>query len=239
MKVLITGGASGIGKEISKYLATRTDGLIIATYRGSVEEATELAGQYSNIRLVKCDFKEQADMEALVNLIETEQIDVLINNAYTGMHKEHFQKMPATAFVSGFLDNIVPVIEITQAAIGVFRKKKSGKIITLLSSAIVNKPPIGWSAYVAEKNYLYSLAKSWATENARFNVTSNMISPAFVETAFNKDVDERVLENMRNDLPLKRFLSGAEVAEAVYFLVGCSQQINGHNIIINQGTDIL
>ena len=239
MKILVTGGVSGIGKAISIYLATHTDGVVIATYCKSVDQAAELSAAHKNIRVVKCDFKERADLDQLKALMEEEQVDVLINNAHTGIHKEHFHKTSPEYFISGFMDNIVPAIEITGHAIGIFRKKKFGKIITLLSSAIINKPPIGWSAYVAEKNYLHSLSKSWATENAKFNITSNTVSPSFVETAFNREVDERVLENMKNDLPLKRFLTAAEVAEAVCFLINCSQQVNGHNIIINQGIDIL
>jgi NAD(P)-dependent dehydrogenase (short-subunit alcohol dehydrogenase family) len=239
MKILITGGASGIGKEISACLARNITATVIITYCGSEVQARELEAAHANIRAVKCDFRKALELEALYEVMENEQIDVLVNNAWTGIRKEYFHKTAPEHFMAGFMGNIMPAIGITQRAIGIFRKKKFGKIITLLSSAMVNKPPIGWSGYVAEKSYLMSMAKSWATENARFNITSNMVSPSFVETAFNSDMDERVMENMKNDLPLKKFLTGQEVAEAVYFLVNCSQQINGHTIIINQGIDLL
>jgi len=171
--------------------------------------------------------------------MEEENIDVLINNAFSGIKKEHFFKMDQAHFSTSFSENIIPVIRITQKAIGIFRKNRFGKIITILSSSILNKPPIGWSCYVAEKNYLLSLAKSWAIENSKFNITSNMISPSFMLTDLNKDTDERLLEDMRSKLPLQAFLKPEEVAESVRFLVYCTQQINGHNLIINQAENLI
>ncbi|MCX6210734.1 MAG: SDR family NAD(P)-dependent oxidoreductase [Bacteroidetes bacterium] len=239
MKILVTGGASGLGQKITEQLATNKDVKVFATYNSSGKLATEYFGNFSNVQLVQCNFKEKENVQILCKLIEDENIDVLVNNAFPGMFKNHFHKINSELFLNSFNDYIIPTIEITQSAINIFRKKKFGKIITILSSFILNKPPIGLSAYVAEKNYLFSLAKSWATENARFNITSNMVSPSFMQTSLNKDTDERILEGMKNDLPLKAFLTPVDVAQSVNFLAFCSQQINGNNIIINQATDLI
>jgi NAD(P)-dependent dehydrogenase (short-subunit alcohol dehydrogenase family) len=142
-------------------------------------------------------------------------------------------------YSNGFNNNILPVIQITQAAISFFRKKKCGKIITVLSSAIIGKPLLGSSAYTAEKQYLLSLAKSWAIENAAFNITSNCVSPDFMLTAIHKDVDERIIEGIKSASPLKRLLSVEEVSEIVMFLLNATSQMNGVNIPINAGNSIL
>jgi 3-oxoacyl-[acyl-carrier protein] reductase len=239
MTILITGGVSGVGQAITSMLAADSSVRLIVTYNRSSEAAAALCASVANVRAVKCDFRSERDMEELLTLIEQENIDVLINNAVTGFRKEHFFKTEPAHFLRSFEDNVLSTVRITQKAIGVFRKKSFGKIISILSSAIVNKPPTGWSIYVAEKNYLLSLAKSWAIENARFNITSNMVSPSFMLTDLNKDMDERLVDEARSKLPLKKFLTPGETAEAVRFLVYCSQQINGNNIIINQAEDLI
>ena len=68
------------------------------------------------------------------------------------------------------LKTLIPTILITQSVLNDFRKKKKGKIITILTSFLLNTPPIGASTYVANKAYLGSLVKSWATENIKFNI---------------------------------------------------------------------
>ena len=108
-----------------------------------------------------------------------------------------------------------------------------------MSSAIVNKPPIGWSVYTANKAYLLSMNKAWATENAKHNITSNAISPAFMDTSLNGDLDERLKENMTIAHPLKQLLKVEEVATAVDFFVGASQQVNGTNLVINAASDLV
>ncbi len=147
--------------------------------------------------------------------------------------------MSLDVFNDGFRENVLPVIQITQQAIKQFRKKKFGKIITILSSAIINKPPVGWSEYAANKAYLLSMSKSWATENAAFNITSNCISPSLMLTNLTSDMDERLVETYEQNHPLKKALSTSEVAETVAYLVGATQQINGTNLIINSGTDVV
>jgi 3-oxoacyl-[acyl-carrier protein] reductase len=239
MKILITGGVSGVGQAITTILAADPSARLIVTYNRSVAAAANLESSFANVRTVKCDFGSEPDMNNLLEIIEKEDIDVLINNAFTGMRKEHFFKSEPAFFLQSFSWNVLSTVRITQMAIRIFRKKNFGKIISILSSSIINKPPIGWSIYVAEKNYLFSLAKSWAVENARFNITSNMVSPSFMLTDLNKGMDERLMEEARLKLPLKKFLTPEEVAEAVRFLVFCSQQINGNNLIINQAEDLL
>ena len=80
--------------------------------------------------------------------------------------------------------------------------------------------------------------RSWALENAAFNITSNCISPGFMATALNKDTDERIVEDMIAKHPLKKLLTTGEVAAVVLFLMDASGQVNGNNIIINSSLSI-
>ena len=68
--------------------------------------------------------------------------DALVNNALSvPIAKTHFHRTGMEVFRQGFNYNILPTVEITQKAISGFRKKKGGRIITLLTATLVGKPP--------------------------------------------------------------------------------------------------
>ncbi|MDB5119507.1 MAG: hypothetical protein JWN56_725 [Sphingobacteriales bacterium] len=239
MIILITGGASGLGETLTRMIAKRLNDRVFFTYAHSDKQARQIETECSNATALKCDFRNREEVDALVANVGQLNIDVLINNAYTGdFTKSYFHKTAADDFIEAFNVNIVPSILITQAAINVFRKKKFGKIITISTAALVNAPPVGSSVYVANKAYIEQLSKVWASENAKFNVTSNIVSPAFMLTGFTNSMDERVVEQIISNHPLKKLLTTEEVAESVCFLINSSQQINGVNLILNAAMNI-
>ena len=238
MKILITGGASGLGEAITRRLAKEDSDMVYFTYAHSKVNALQLQDEFKNAVGIRCDFKNSRELDALKSKIEELQIDVLINNAYHGdAIKTYFHKIPEAEFATEFMENILPIIGITQAAIASFRKRKEGKIITVLTSFLVNIPPIGASSYVASKAYLGSLVKSWASENAKFNITSNAISPSFMQTGLTVGVDERIIEQMNASHPLKKLLTPEEVAETVFFMTTASLHLNGVDIVLNAAMD--
>lgn len=236
MNILVTGGASGLGLTITKTLAKKIPGAFIYfTYFSSEETKALLEAEFSNVKGMKCNFREQADIAALQDFIKTGEIEILINNALTGLEKQYFHKLTAEDLTSAFKNDVLSVLLITGSFIQSARKRKSGKIITILTAALEQMPPIGWSIYTANKNYLLSMHRSWVAENRSFNITSNCVSPDFMATPLHKDVDERVIENIVDKHPLKKILTPEETAEVVLFLCGASVQLNGQNIILNAG----
>lgn len=239
MNILITGGASGLGEAITRTLLSEENNTVFFTYSNSELKAKEIESAFSNANSLKCDFKKPKEVKGIVDKIEKFNIDVLINNAYTGkVIHNHFHKIDQEDFLRDFKNSIIPTIQITQAAIAYFRKKKGGKIITVLTSILENSPPIGTSCYVANKAYLKSLVKSWTSENIKHNITSNSVSPAFMQTALTSDVDDRIIEQMQSNHPLKKLLTVEEVADTVLFLTKASAHINGVDILMNSGVNI-
>ncbi|MBL4879846.1 MAG: SDR family oxidoreductase [Oleispira sp.] len=239
MNVLITGGGSGLGEAVTRILAKDTKNTIYFTFSNSEQNAKKIELDCSNVKSIKCDFKKELEVIALVNQIDSLNIEILINNAYVdNATRTHFHKIPQEDFTLDFSNNIMPTIRITQAAIGHFRKKKSGKLITILSSGLANTPPLGWSCYTANKAYLGSLVKSWANENIKFNITSNAVSPSFMQTKLTSSVDNRIIDQMISNHPLKKLLTIDEVAETVLFLTKASSHINGVDILMNHGNNI-
>jgi NAD(P)-dependent dehydrogenase (short-subunit alcohol dehydrogenase family) len=239
MKILITGGASGLGKAIVEKLAAKKENLIYFTYNSSSESAIALQDQYPNTQSIQLDFRSEESIGSFLLQIPELAPDALVNNALNGFTQIHFHKFDSLTFENSFKVNVYPVLKIAQKFIEISRKRKAGKIVTILTSAIINRPPVGFSEYVANKAYLHSMAKSWAVENAAFGITSNCISPSLMLTRLMSNLDKRVIENMTREMGGKALLSEKEVAEAVEFLLDASSHINGSNLIINDANDIL
>ena len=239
MNILITGGASGLGAAITKAFAANAANKVNFTYHHSVNDAGQLEELFGNTTGIKCDFSDAQQVQELSEAIKRLNLDVLINNAYSGKIEPcYFHKTNKAVFLSDFENNLLPVIKITQATIQAFRKKKQGRIITVLTSYLENVPPMGMSAYVAGKAYLKQLTKVWAAENAALNITSNSVSPSFMQTGLTNDTDERVIEQMSQNHPLKKLLQPEEVAQTIYEMANGTSHMNGVDLVLNAGVNM-
>lgn len=240
MNILVTGGSSGLGKSIVFALAKAPNNKVLFTYNKNDLEAKVMVNDMDNVLAVKCDFTNENDICTIEKRIQTFNLDVLINNVYVGFPQgSNFHKTEPELFLNSFKDNLIPTIRLTQNAILGFKAKKFGKIINILTAYLINLPPIGFSIYSANKAYLSQLSKVWNSEYARYNITSNCISPEFMLTNLSVSVDQRIIKQMQNVHPLRKLLTTGEVADTVVYLVNSSQQINGTNIVINAAKNIL
>jgi NAD(P)-dependent dehydrogenase (short-subunit alcohol dehydrogenase family) len=239
MNILVTGGASGLGEAITRKLAEDSANTVYFTFNKSAEKAAALEKDLANIKGFKCDFSDAAEFVSLLGKLPEWNIEVLVNNAVSTLRVKHFHSYSADELKEGFLNDTMPTAILMQKAVGMFRKKKSGRIITVLTSGLIGRPPAGYAEYTAGKAYLLSMSKSIAAENAGFNIVSNCISPAFMQTSLTSAMDERMVENMIESHPLKRLLQPLEVAEVVHFLVYATPHMNGVNIPLNAAASIL
>jgi NAD(P)-dependent dehydrogenase (short-subunit alcohol dehydrogenase family) len=83
------------------------------------------------------------------------------------------------------------------------------------------------------------MSKTWAIENSKFGIIVNCISPSIMNTPLNKSVDERLLENLAINNPFGQLLAPSEVADIVNFLVSSPRQLNGCNLLINGGENVI
>jgi 3-oxoacyl-[acyl-carrier protein] reductase len=239
MNILVTGGASGLGKAITTLLAAESSSHVYFTYSHSKDKARQIEIDFPNTSGIKCDFCISEDIAILTSKMPQMDLDVLINNAYAnGIKTRHFHKINSSDILEDFKNNIIPTVKITQEALRIFRKKRNGTIVTVLTAYLTNTPPTGLASYVAIKAFLEKLTKVWASENSKFQITSNSVSPSFMRSALTADTDERVIENMVSMHPLKELLSPEEVAETIKFLVSASKNINGIDLLMNAGDNI-
>lgn len=239
MNILITGGTSGLGRAVTEKCTLQVGHHVYFTYSHNVSEAERLEEQYDNVTGVALNFDEVDSVEAFIEKIPDWDIDILVNNAYSGSPQgTYFVKTDVHEFVDSFERNVLPVIRITQACLSQFKKKRFGKIINVLTSSLIDLPPMGYSIYSANKAYIAQLSKCWCKEYARYNITSNCILPEYMSTHF-AEVDERVVEQMRLNHPLKSLLRPEEVAEIIVTLMTTSQQLNGVCIPVNAAQHVM
>lgn len=241
MNIVITGGTSGLGKSAIELLLK--DGHNIFSSYLPTDEFKQIAEimERSNdrLRFIPLDFCNVESVDRFCSYFKEWDIDVLVNCTYVGKPQTtYFHKISPDEFTKGFQNNIIPTVKITQAAITVMRKKKFGKIINIITEAVAGLPPIGYAIYAANKAYLMKISDVINKEDIKFNITSNCILPAYMQTNF-AAVDERMIEIMKNEHPLKELLKPEEVAQAIRFFVDASQQVNGVKLPVNAGTMLI
>lgn len=239
MKILVTGGSSGLGKAVVTEMAKDKENIILFTYYQHEDISYRLSKDYSNVKGIQVDFTNSSSVDAFVEFLATEQIDVLVNNAYIGNPiGTYFHKTDSKDYLAAFQNNVLPLIKVTQTCIIGMRKRKFGKIVNIITSYLIDVPPTGFSVYTATKAYIRQLSRSISREYGRFNITSNCVLPDFMNTGFGH-VEDFQLEQMKSAHPLKELLDPSEVAEVVYHLIKSSQQINGIDIPINAGQHMM
>jgi NAD(P)-dependent dehydrogenase (short-subunit alcohol dehydrogenase family) len=239
MKILVTGGSSGLGKAVVTEMAKDKENVILFTYYQHEDISYRLSKDYSNVKGIQVDFTNSGSVDAFVEFLATEQIDVLVNNAYIGNPiGTYFHKTDSKDYLAAFQNNVLPLIKVTQTCIIGMRKRKFGKIVNIITSYLIDVPPTGFSVYTATKAYIRQLSRSISREYGRFNITSNCVLPDFMNTGFGH-VEDFQLEQMKSTHPLKELLDPSEVAEVVYHLIKSSQQINGIDIPINAGQHMM
>jgi 3-oxoacyl-[acyl-carrier protein] reductase len=237
---IITGASRGIGKGIAEKFAEQ--GCNIAfTFLSSVEKAkafeTELAAKYGV--KVKGYQSEAADFKAadqLVTDVVTEfgTVDVLVNNA--GITRDTLlMRMSEQQWDEVINANLKSVFNLTKAVQKPMLKARSGSIINM-SSVVGVKGNAGQANYSASKAGIIGFTKSVALELGSRNIRSNAIAPGFIETEMTGALDEKVVQQWRDSIPLKRGGSAEDVANLTLFLASdMSAYITGQCINVCGG----
>lgn len=219
--VLITGASRGIGKAIAEKCVA--EGAKVAfTYMSSDEKAKQLADELTSSGGVAKGFKSNAaDFDAAQKLVdevvaEFGTVDVLVNNA--GITRDTLlMRMSEEQWDEVINTNLKSAFNLTKAIQRPMLKARSGSIINM-SSVVGVSGNAGQANYAASKAGMIGFTKSVAQELGSRNIRCNAIAPGFIETEMTAALDEKVVEDWRNSIPLKRGGSPEDVANAVLFL---------------------
>lgn len=159
-------------------------------------------------------------------------IDILINNA--GITNDKLlMRMSAEDFKACLDINLTGTFNMTQHVLKKMMKKREGAIINLSSvSGLIGN--VGQANYAASKAGVVGFTKSVAREAAARGVTCNAIAPGFIATDMTEVLSDKVKEQVVKQIPMQRFGSVEDVANAAIFLAE-SPYITGQVINVDGG----
>lgn len=218
---LITGATRGIGKGIAVSFA-KNGANVAFTYVSSEEKALALEKELMSYGIKAKGYKSDAgDFKAADDLVtavvaEFGTVDVLVNNA--GITRDTLlMRMSEQQWDEVINANLKSVFNLTKAIQKPMLKARKGSIINM-SSVVGVKGNAGQSNYAASKAGIIGFTKSIAIELGSRNIRCNAIAPGFIETEMTGALDEKVVQQWRDSIPLKRGGSAEDVANLTLFL---------------------
>jgi NAD(P)-dependent dehydrogenase (short-subunit alcohol dehydrogenase family) len=233
-RALVTGGTSGIGREVAKQLAGLGAEVLISgrdAGRGA-EAVAEIEAAGGSARFLAADL---ADFAAIGRLAEeVGEVDILINNAgifdfapTPDESRENYEAM---------FDVNVRAPYFLTAALAPRMAGRGGGSIVNVSTMVAELGMPGSSAYAATKAALASLTRTWAGEFAGFGVRVNAITVGPTKTGGTDGMSEEEVGFVVGLTKLGRSAEPAEIAEAIVFLASPrSSYMTGANLAADGG----
>ena len=184
MKALVTGASSGIGYEISKYLAKRGyDIIVVSRNRQALENLKNEIK--TNVQIACMDLSVVDNCVKLYENFKDENIDVLINNAGFGMYG-NFDILDMNKEIEMINVNILACDILTKLFLKDMKKRDSGYILNVGSIAGFMPGPL-MSSYYASKSYVVKLTQAIRKElkKSKSGVSVSVLCPGPVNTNFN------------------------------------------------------
>ena len=236
---IITGASRGIGRAIALALAESGANIAI-NYARNERAALEVLEEAKKIGVkaiaLKADVSKSEEVKNFNNIVfkEFKGIDILVNNA--GINKDNLLiRMPEVEFDQVISINLKGVFNFTKHVSKIMIKQRKGKIINI-SSVVGISGNAGQSNYAASKSAVIGFTKSIAKELASRNINVNAVAPGYIETDMTAAIPEKIRENMKELIPLRKPGKAKDVANAVVFLAGeNSDYITGQVINIDGG----
>lgn len=237
--VLITGASRGIGAGIAKNLANL--GLKVwINYRSKPEIAdalkSEIEASGGTAAVIKFDATNEEEFTNAINLIVENdgELSYLVNNA--GITNDKLAlRMKLEDFTGVIEANLTSAFIGSREALKVMSKKRFGAVVNI-ASIVGEMGNAGQVNYSASKGGMIAMSKSFAKEGASRSVRFNCVTPGFIATEMTDKLSDEVRKNYEDNIPLKRFGSTEDIANAVAFLLSDNASyITGEVLKVNGG----
>jgi NAD(P)-dependent dehydrogenase (short-subunit alcohol dehydrogenase family) len=241
MKIVITGAASGIGREA--FTQRPHDGtaphLLMADREGSAieEAAAEMRGLGATVATFMGDL---ADPDVPARMIAAAEaafggIDALISNAGT-IHSSPIAQLSLAEYERMFAINTRAGLLLAQAAYPMLKASRGAVVATGSIAATHPSMPLG--AYAASKAALLMLMRQLALEWGPDGIRCNCVSPGPTVTGMTAGAyaDAEMRRRRASEIPLRRIGEAADIANAIHFLVGpYAAFISGVDLLVDGG----
>ena len=237
---LVTGAAQGIGRKTAEVLASRGFAVALNDVQPVTAALDAIRAAGGEAIDAPGDVSSETDVVAIAKKVlgAYSRLDVLVNNAGISFIREIHDIEPAEW--RRVMDvNLTGPYLLCRAFAPTFLKQKSGSIINVASIAglagIASR-----SAYNASKHGLIGLTRTLAAEWGGYGIRSNAVCPGWVKTEMDHVDQAKKLysdADVENRVPMGRFASPNDVAEAISFLADSDRSafINGAELRVDGG----
>ncbi|HLY46418.1 MAG TPA: SDR family NAD(P)-dependent oxidoreductase [Stellaceae bacterium] len=240
--VVVTGGASGIGRATARLLAHEGARVFV----GDIDEAgghavaEEAARDGLAIEFLPLDLTQPGAIEDFAAAVAARaaifdgQVDGLVNGA--GWDRiQPFLENPPEMWDQLIQINLLGAVRLSRALLSSMVVAQAGKIVNIASDA-GRVGSTGETVYAAAKGGLIAFTKSLARELARYHINVNCVCPGPTDTPLFQRQPERMREALTRAIPFRRIAQPEEIAEAVMFFLGRrSDYITGQVLSVSGG----
>ena len=251
---LVTGGTRGIGAAVAHSLASQ--GATVAAGYTSNSEAAErfledfqADGHQGSTHKGNVGNRDDCARVVAEVIDQHGRLDILVNNAGITADKP-FLKLDAEDWDKVIRVNLSGAFHMSQPALEHMLERGSGRVVNV-SSVVGQMGNIGQANYAASKSGMFGLTTTLAREAAQalakqdkldadgVGVTVNCVAPGFIDTDMTSDLPEKVVDALKQQIPLARMGRPEEVARVVHFLCAdASAYITGQVFAVNGGMDM-
>jgi len=218
MVCIVTGSSRGLGKSIALAFGKRKYSVAVH-YNKDYEGAEKTAEQIDNSIVLKCDVRNNDEVQALIESVIDKwgRVDVLVNNA--GITEESLLiKTSEEIFTDVLNTNLKGPFNMTKAVVKHMIKQRRGHIINISSYTGI-KGQAGLSAYASSKAALTGLTRSAALELGRYDIMVNAVLPGYMKTDMGLRSNVIAQEQALNDSMIKSFSEPEHTADFICYLV--------------------
>ena len=245
--VLVTGGATGLGRTIAMEFGRAGARIAFCWYEmdGREVEAnallteTTLAASGIDVYAARCDVRDRKQVDRFVADVADRfgTVHCLINNAGIAHDGALWRLTPATW--SAVIDtNVTGAFNCLAACAPIFREQHEGKVVNV-SAHQATRPGFGVSSYAASKAALEGLTRAAAVELGPSNVNVNAVAPGFIHTERLDQLPRDLIERTRKRAVLGRLAEPEDITRVIAFLCSeAARHITGQTIVVDGGLSL-
>jgi 3-oxoacyl-[acyl-carrier protein] reductase len=237
---IVTGAAQGIGLATARrFLEEGATVALCDIRRESVDAAVAALQEFGNVEGHVVDVTERDQIDAMVDAVRTRHraIDVLVNNAGITLDAR-LQKMDEDRFDRVIEVNLKGTFNCARAVVDTMVEQGRGVILNA-SSVVGIYGNFGQTNYAASKFGVIGFVKTWSRELGPKGIRCNAVAPGFIETPILRTIPDKVLQQMKERVPLRRLGTPEDVANVYAFLASDdASYINGAVIEVAGGLTV-